>query len=175
MTTAWTNPTLITQYAEPGGEDMHLLWDDSNNFNELRNLDGHTVGTLKPLIHIARSPKLDVVNKTYYIRLTGYNFVNLPSVVSGIELRLTANRGGRITDDTVQLCLNDDFFGDNNATLSLDPMKIYGGDTKLWGLKTIQVSDVQNPSFGITLRFRSHPSWPHKTPIDIDAVEMRIH
>jgi len=104
MTTAWTFPTNISQYPEEGGEDAHIMWNEENNLSELRSNDGRSIQTNGTLHHIARSPKHDLRNKTYYIRATGFNFRNLPDVISGIEVRLNVRRYGRATDDTIQLC-----------------------------------------------------------------------
>lgn len=175
MTSSWTNPTIVTQYAEEGGENVHVLWDDTDNFANLKHTDGYGVGTMGYLEHIARSPKTDTTNKTYYIRATGYNFVNLPETISGIEIRLTANRRGRITDDTVQLCLNNNLIGENRATLAVNPLKVYGGETDIWAVDNLSIEDIRDNSFGVVLRFKSHPSWPHRDAVFVDSVEIRIH
>jgi hypothetical protein len=174
MTTEWTLPTTIIQYAEPGGEDAHISWLDDGGFYGLKSLDGKSVRTTRDLFHTARDPRHDLTDKTYYLQLTGFNFTNLPTTLSGIEMRLIINRYGRITDETIQLCLNDSLIGENQASLDLEVKKIYGGENFLWnGNLTIQ--DVQDPSFGVSLRFQSHPHWPHRSSPLIDAVELRIH
>jgi hypothetical protein len=169
MTTAWTTPTIITQYADPGAELHHISWNDVDNYN------GHMpIKTSKDLLHIARSPKLDVTMKTYYLSLSGFNFVGLPEIILGIELKLTGKRRGRITDETVQILLNNEPIGKNQASLDLNPQKIYGGETDLWET-AITPNDIQNNIFGILIRFQSHPHWPHKDTAFIDSVEVRIH
>lgn len=174
MTTEWTLPTTIIQYAEPGGEDAHVPWFNVDNFHGLKSLDGKAVRTSRDLFHTARDPRHDLTDKTYYLNLTGFNFTNLPTTISGIEMRLSINRYGRITDETIQLCLNDALIGENQASLDLEVKKIYGGENFLWnGNLTIQ--DVQDSSFGVSLRFQSHPHWPHRSSPLIDAVELRIH
>jgi hypothetical protein len=175
MATAWTNPTTIIQYAEEGAETHHISWDDTDDFASMKSRNGQSVGRMGQLEHIARSPKHDITNKTYFIRATGYNFKNLPSVVSGIELKVTARREGRVTDDTIQLCLNQEVIGDNRADLKINPIKVYGGETDLWGVDNITLSTLQDSSFGVVLRFKSHPSWPHRSAAFIDSVEIRIH
>ena len=79
MTTIWTLPTIISQYDEPGApvddEMSNVAWDDSSNFQELLNI-GNSLLTKKNLQHIARSPKYDLRNNTYFISLSGFNFVN---------------------------------------------------------------------------------------------------
>jgi hypothetical protein len=175
MTTAWTLPTIFSQYAEPGGEEAHVQWNDSTQFRELRNLNDGFVCTQKPLLHIARSPKHDILMKTYFLKTTGFQFRDIPTVISGVECKLTMNRSGRIMDDTVSLYYNDDVIGENQATMELAPIKTYGGETSIWNSKFITREMLQNNSFGVVIRFKSHPNWPHKSTPLVDAVELRIH
>jgi hypothetical protein len=174
MTTEWTLPNTVTQYAEQGGEDGHISWLEVDNFNSLKSFDGKSVRTSRDLIHIAREPRRDITEKTYYLKITNFNFVGLPQTLNGIELKISMNRVGRITDDTVQLCLNDDLIGLNQASLDLSLIKIYGSETDKWGTN-LTMQDIQNSSFGIVLRFQSHPNWPHKSTPLVDSVELRIH
>lgn len=171
MTTAWTLPTSISQYVETDAEDIHISWDDTS-FNNLTSITGRALGTTKPLYHIARSPKHDLKTKTYFLKLGGFRFEDIPNVISGIEVRLSSKRYGRITDETIQLSLNDELVGDNKATLMVSPIKTYGGENDTWG---INPDDVLEPSFGIIIRLQSHPNWPHRDGAQIDAVEIRIH
>ena len=164
MATNWSLPSIITQYAESGAEDVHLLWD----------LTEQRLKTSGQLQHIARSPKHDLRNKTYFLKLQGFNFTSAPEVLSGIALRLAVSRRGRITDETIQLCLGEDLVGDNLASLSLDPMKTYGGETNLWNT-SLSITDILTPEFGVVLRFQAHPHWPHRDAAFIDAVEIQIY
>jgi hypothetical protein len=175
MTTSWTNPTTITQFAETDAENVHIPWDSVNNFADIKNDNEQGVGTMQGLYHYARSPEADINSKSYYIRATGYNFQNLPSTISGVELRLKTKRGGRVTDDTVQLCLNGEDIGENRANLVVNPLKYYGGEDDFWGLENIPVSTIQNNTFGVTLRFKSHPQYPHRDAVFVDCVQIRIH
>lgn len=174
MTSNWALPRTISQYAEDGGESAHISWEEIDNFSALKSLDGKSVKTTSDLIHIARDPKSDIKQKTYYLKITNFNFENLPSELNGIELKLSMKRHGRITDETVQLTLNDQLIGSNQADLDLLPVKIFGGENSLWN-STLSINDILNPTFGIALRFQSHPRWPHKSSPFIDAVELRIH
>lgn len=175
MTTPWTTPTIVEQYSEEGAENVHIPWDSTNGFANLKSSNEQSVGTMDALYHISRSPKHDINSKTYYLRATGYNFTNIPEVVSGIEVRVKANRRGRVTDDTVQLCLNRELIGENMASLDLAPIKVYGGPEDLWAATNLSIVNVTDSSFGVVLRFKSHPKWPHRDPIFIDTVEIRIH
>ena len=175
MTSNWALPTSIIQYAETGAEDFHVSWIEVNNFYGLKHQDARGVQTSRDLLHIAKQPSHDLVEKTYYLKLSGFNFLNLPrSTVSGIEVRLSMQRHGRITDDTIQLVKSDQLVGDNHATLNLDPVKVYGSATDNWN-STVSIPDLENGNFAVVIRFKSHPNWPHKTSAMVDAVEIRIH
>ena len=173
MNSNWALPTSVTQYAEPGA-DNHVSWVDDNEFYSLKNLDGRSIKTSRDLLHIAVQPRHDLVEKTYFLKIVGFNFINLPTTLSGIEMKLTMNRYGRISDETIQLCLNNELIGDNKTDFDLAPIKIYGSDIDKWNAN-ITIADIQRPSFGVILRFRSHPNWPHKSSALIDAVELRVH
>lgn len=175
MTTSWTTPTTISQYAEQDSEDFHVKWDDSNGFVDLMSTNEQSVGTMGSLYHIARSPKTDIINKTFYIKATGFNFSNIPDEISGIEVRIKMNRRGRVTDDTVQLCYGDDIISENKADLIILPVKVYGDSTDTWNIKSLTSIDLTSGLFGIILRFKAHPKWPHRDAAFIDSVEMRIH
>lgn len=174
MISNWALPRAISQYAEEGGETAHISWIERDNFSGLKQLDGKSIQTSTDLLHIARDPKIDLTQKTYFLKITNFNFSNLPTLLTGIELKLTMKRQGRITDETIQLCVNDELIGDNQATLILDPVKIYGGTNTLWNSNLTKL-DIEQESFGIILRFQSHPRWPHKCSPLVDAVELRIH
>jgi hypothetical protein len=173
MTSNWALPTTITQYAEEGAESAHVSWID-DGFSAVKNKDGKSIKTSRDLLHIARDPKKNIKEKTYFLKITGFNFINVPDVISGIEMKLSMNRFGRITDDTIQLTVGNSLKGENQANLILDPIKIYGSESNKWE-SNVTKSDVLDSSFGVVIRFKSHPHWPHKTSALIDSVELRIH
>jgi hypothetical protein len=163
MTTNWATPSTIIQAAEEGAESVHISWDTQS------------ISTTEPLYHIARAPKHDLKSKTYFLTFSGFNFIGLPDTLTGIELRLTAKRRGRVMDETIQLCLDNNLVGDNKASRSLDVTKLYGGENDLWNTENLSITDITSPTFGVKLRFQSHPDWPHRDPILISAVELRIY
>lgn len=173
MPTLWTSPTAVIQYPEAGGEPTDTAWDTANNLQELTSVGSGSLQSLGYLFHSSRSPKLDVKNKTYFLQTTGYNFQNLPRTLSGIEVRLTARRYGRATDDTIILCLGGNSVGENHAVSEVSPQIVYGNGTDLWNTN-LTIGDIQDPTFGAIIRFQAHPTWPHKDPVLIDAVEIRI-
>jgi len=175
MTTPWAFPSTITQYTEPGTDEIFVSWDDSDEFRQIKQQDGRALQSVGALEHIARSPKHDLKNKTYYLKATNFNFQYIPDAISGIELKIVARRYGRVVDDTVQLLVNDVISGENKATLEIKPEKIYGGEFDLWSIDSITKTDLESVEFGVVIRFKAHPDWPHKDPVLIDSVEMRIH
>ncbi|NDG78994.1 MAG: hypothetical protein EBX47_06140 [Synechococcaceae bacterium WB8_1B_057] len=174
MSTNWALPNNVSQYSESGAEDRHVSWNDERNFSALKIKDQTHIKTNRELLHIARDPKHDIIEKTYFLKITNFQFTNIPSTISGIEVKLTMNRFGRITDDTIQLTLDDNLIGNNFADLNLSPIKTYGSFNDLWNT-SLTPADVSNASFGIVLRFQSHPKWPHRSSALIDAAEIRVH
>lgn len=169
MTTQWTSPTVVEQYVEDGAEAVHVAWKETE-------LTGNTVITTDgTLLHLARSPKVDYKNKTYYLKATGFNFTNVPENISGVELRLNTDRRGRVSDETIQLLVNNAPVGDNQATLVLDPIKHYGGENSIWGLDSLSKEEILNSGFGVLIRFKAHPDWPHRDEAKIRAVQLLIY
>jgi hypothetical protein len=174
MTTVWTPPSLISQYAEPSAEDIHIPW-NALEFSAVTAFDQQRLGLNGVLSHIARSPKHDTLSKTYFLKFQGFNFKNLPDSISGVEVKLCADRRGRVTDDTVQLIVNNAAVGSNKANLNLDPIKYYGSPTDKWEVPSLSTADLANSNFGLLLRFKSHPNYPHSDPAFINSIELRIY
>lgn len=173
MTTSWFYPNSVTQDYEV---IEHISWNDVNNFSSLKHPDGNFCTLSAPLLHIANSYTNDIKMKTWYLYLTQFNILPavIPTTISGIEVEINMNRGGRITDETIQLLYNNDLIGENRANFDLSPNKFYGGSTDVWGL-TPTSALLTNSTFGIAVRFQSHPSWPHNEYPRIDYIRIRIH
>jgi hypothetical protein len=167
------NPTTITQYPEPGADTAHIPWRE-DEFQSLTSPNGTSVELNGSLHHIARAPDADLRNKTWFIQATGYRLNSLPSQLNGIVLNLHSQRRGRVTDDTVQLCLGGKLIGKNQADLSINTLKTYGSPTDLWGTD-LSIEDIMDPSFGIVVRFQSHPTWPHRDGAFIGALDLVIY
>jgi hypothetical protein len=166
MPTDWFYPNSVSQHAEV---EQHIAWtDNGTSFSQIKKLDGTFLTTVKDLLHISNYTVNDIKMKTHYLYLKDFRIVP-PAAVAGIEVEVKVNRGGRITDDTVQLMYADQFIGDNQADFKLDVQKLYGRSTDLWGITdTVILSD---PEFGIGVRFQSHPSWPHRESPKLDKRE----
>lgn len=172
MTTNWTLPSLVTQYAE---DESHIPWNEVDDFSAIKTMNGKGTSTASPLLHIARQPRNDIKMKTHFLKATGFNFINLPDTISGITCKVTMNRHGRIADETVQLTYNGELIGENYATTNLNPISVYGGEADKWKITDINTTMIQDSSFGIVLRFRSHPQWPHSTTPTLYSIELQVH
>ncbi len=171
MTSNWALPQIIEQYAE--SEEHDVSWNSENNFQSIKTKNNKFLKTSRDLLHIARDPRSNIKEKTYFLKCTNFNLINVPEQISGIELKLTSNRFGRITDDLIQLTLNSNLIGENFADFDLSPIKIYGNSTDNWSSNLTRDQILSN-FFGIVLRFKSHPNWPHRSSMLIDSVELRI-
>lgn len=171
MFTPWKYPTTVRQYAE---DPTHVAWDDSNNYNELFYPDRARLRTKTELFRISNYTARDITSTTNYLETSGYNFDIGNMLVMGIQVRLVSRRGGRIMDECVALSGNGEIRGVNKADVLLDPEKFYGGVEDMWGL-TLPDSFFADPSFGVTLRFQSHISTPHRDAMFIDSIAIRLN
>ena len=179
MTTSWTRPSTIRQYAEA---DTHIAW-RSEHFVDMQSVSVGGLETVAPLLHISRSPKTDIIYKTYFLELTGFNFINLPDTISGILAVIDMDRGGRIADDTIQLTYQGNLIGENkpagiinprNGASLLSPKTNYGGPTDKWDIKDLTLEMIADPTFGITVRYQGHPHWPHKSLPTLRSIQLQI-
>ena len=176
--TTWTKPTDITQ--TPELED-HIQWQrGADNFD--LNREAGIIQSSKPLLYISNDGHAPLRMKTWYIHFTGFQFENLPDTISGLELKTSIRRKGRIVDDTVQLRHNGDFIGENKINhrtddlghLPINNVTSYGGFDDLWGAELTK-SLLLDPTFGVTLRLQSHLFYPHRETVLIDSVELRVY
>lgn len=170
MPTQWTYPTIVTQHAEV---EQHIPWVESK-FNAIKTPDiSNYLTTTKELLHISNFTTNDIKMKTYFLFATGFNFINLPDIPVGIEVEVNVLRGGRLTDETIQLILNNEAVSGNKADYLLDMNKIYGSETDMWEL-TIDPINIATSDFGVGIRYQSHPSWPHRESPRLDYIRMRV-
>jgi len=171
MTTNWAFAGTIIQQAEV---IQHAKWrgEDTGFYGIKTDLYG-AVGTDSDLYHIANPTVNDVKTKTYFLYLTNFNLGNVPDIISGIEVLIEMNRKGRVTDETIQLRYNNEFIGRNMADFKLDQQKIFGSSTDNWSTELTK-SMVIDTSFGVGVRFQSHPNWPHKDSPLINYIKLRV-
>ena len=175
-TSSWYTPNSITQNLD---EDPKLIsWKTPLSFPIL---------TSKDLVHIAGTggpgPSMtDLRNKTTMLSFTNFNFLNVPDSITGVELQISIDRFGRISDSDVFLCYNGDPIGVNKTNYDQDVenhlinfnKNIYGGATDFWGAE-LTPDMIQDPSFGIMLRVQSHPFYPHRCGCTVRQVSLRYY
>ena len=115
------------------------------------------------------------------------------AALTGIEFRLGIQRAARIEDLLIQLTLNGELIGDNIAS-TVNPVEsnmytgeymdspippqpvgdfnIYGAADNLWGT-TLSSIDIQDPSFGIVISFKSNEIYPHTDLCYVNQVALR--
>jgi hypothetical protein len=164
MPSSWTYPSIVTQFAD---SDHHVRWlNVGNDFFSLNQIRAE-----RDLLHISNPNANDLRETTYYLLFRGWEWEDLPVTISGIEVMVNLKRVGRITDDTIQLYYNQ-AIGDNKANAEISDEKILGGETDLWGYD-LTPEIVTDDNFGVLLRLKSHPSWPHKCTPNITHIQIR--
>lgn len=166
----WHYPTKVKQVAEV---EEHVSWNADHDFISVKYNDSRFLTTTKDLLHIATFDGHDIKMKTYYLFLSDFKFVDLPTTITGLTVETSVRRGGRITDDTVQLMNSDEFIGENLANFGVDQVKTYGGLVSEWGTP-ITKQQLESASFGVGIRFKSHPSWPHRESPKLEYVRVRV-
>jgi hypothetical protein len=171
MTTNWAFAGTIIQEAEI---PQHARWrGEDTGFSGIKSDLYGAINTETDLYYIANPTVNNRRTKTYYLHLTNFALTNVPDVISGVEVIIAMNRRGRITDETIQLRFDNEFIGDNRADFKLDQTKIFGNETDTWNCDLTKEM-VSDSSFGVGLRFQSHPSWPHKDSPLINYVKLRV-
>ena len=162
----WYYPISVTQFAE---DDSHIAWQSNGNFVYIRGRDSFQTKTVAPLRHIPLSFSQSVRNTTWFLYCR-FLLNQEPGTVTGLEVQLSIDRGGRVVDDTIQLYKNDEKIGENNASMDLSTLKKYGNT---WGLDWDNPYILTSGDFGVLLRFQSNFTTPHNTVPSIDFVRMR--
>jgi hypothetical protein len=133
------------------------------------------------LFHVSNPACGDLINRTQAL-LFKFNITSLSDVISGVELRVVAQRNGRATDEQIQLSYQDQPLGNNNfqymtdedGHLPLHNDATYGGPTDLWGAE-LTPEILQDPSFGVILKFQGHPYYPHSSGMFVDHISLTIY
>lgn len=147
-----------------------------------RTLSDGRFQTDNVLRHISNPACGDLRNRTQTLAFLNFGMAGLPTTISGIELRVKSQRNGRIADDQIQLFYQGDVIGVNNFYYETDidghlPIRndsTYGGPTDLWGA-TITPTMLQDPEFGVVLKFQSHPYYPHSSGMQINLVSLTVY
>ena len=175
--TTWYTPFNITQHAE---YEKNIQWQRGAGNYDL-NLATAPLQTVREVLYISNDGHAPLREKTWFLHFTDFR-IEAPATISGIELRTTIRRKGRILDETVILRHNDIVIGENKINYNLDDMNhvpisnvtSYGGPTDIWSA-SLTKEIVEDASFGITLRLQSHVFYPHRETPLIDSVELRVY
>jgi hypothetical protein len=169
-------PTMVAQL----GEEPNIPWLPTVSSDEA-SLVQRRWQTVNPLRHISNPASGNLRDSTYALVCTGFNIPALVEI-NGIELRVLAQRNGRIADEVIQLTYQNSAIGRNNFYYETDeegrlPLfndTTYGGTDDLWGAD-ITTNILQDPSFGVILKFSSHPYYPHSSGMLVDSVSLTIY
>lgn len=188
-----------TPFLAPATVNQVQIFDSINQLNSIpwRNLNCLSdnisyAETVKPLHTISGLWMEKFLSKTNELWLTGFNFTNTSTLV-GIEFQLGIQRAARIEDLLIQLTLNGELIG-NNLASTVNPVEsnmytgeymdspipptpvgdynIYGDPANLWGT-TLTSADIQDPTFGIVIAFRSNEIYPHTDLCYVNQVALR--
>lgn len=169
-------PSIVTQL----GEEPNIAWVSTVPSNGIFLLQRRWQSA-QPLKHIANPASGPIRDSTFALICTGFNIPQVDEI-NGIELRVIGQRNGRITDETIQLTYQGSAIGVNNFNYETDeegrlPLfndTTYGGTDDLWGAD-ITTNILQDPSFGVILKFSSHPYYPHSSGMLVDSVSLTIY
>lgn len=172
-------PSRVIQFSE--AEDQETSWiSDKFAPNNLPPVD-FKIRTSRDLKHIANPACGDLRDQTWTLKYTGFNIPE-GTVAIGIQLDIIAQRNGRIVDEIIQLTYQDSSIGENNFVYITDEEghllikneSTYGGLGNFWGTE-ISPELLSDPSFGVILKFQSHPYYPHSSGMIIESVSLTIY
>jgi len=187
-TTAFLFPTTVNQVSIPN-EITGIPSIDWTGLEYISNTGSYAVSK-RPLYTISGLWMEKFLSNTSQIWLTNFNIPTNPNTLTGIEFQLNIQRAARIEDLIIQLTLNGELIGENQAswvnpvqsdmytgdfTEPLNPVgdyNVYGGQTNLWGT-TLTNTDVTDPTFGVVISFKSNTTYPHSDLAYVDRVALR--
>ena len=161
--------------------DQEVSWKTNSNF-DTNFLLGFRWSTVRSLLHRSNPATGDLRDRTWQLHCTNFNMTDLPNTITGIQLDLMSQRNGRIVDETIQLVHQGEPIGNNNFMYILDSeghfylnnQTSYGGPTDLWGAELTK-DMLEDPSFGVILKFQSHPYYPHSCGMFLDSVSITVY
>ena len=188
MNTQFYNPTAITEHTifnEVTGHDS-IGWDVGNTISQ-----NNYATSKQPLYTISGLWMEKFLSNTSELWCTNLNIPDNNLPVIGIQFFLDMHRFSRIEDLRIQLILNDELIGDDQAS-PVDPVQsnmytgdnspllpiigdanVYGGVNKMWGT-ALTNEDIANPSFGIAISFRSNQVYPHRDLVIVNQIGVGI-
>lgn len=161
--------------------DLEIDWTNSITGNS-KHLLGKKWRPVANLEHRSNPASGDLRNRTRELWCTDFQFTGLPAVITGLELTIIAQRNGRVMDEIVQLVYQGQKIGNNNFFYEQDPEgglavknnTQYGGPTDLWGVELTKEM-LEDPSFGVVLKFCAHSYYPHRSGFYLDTVSLTVY
>ena len=182
MITQWRQARTLTELPEDGG----IAW-AMPNVNAAAAVDTNKLKLVQDLESLSNSTHNRaglITTFTNQLVLSNFGF-DVAGPIQGIEVEVISQRRNRICDKRIRLYL-DGRVGKDHSQKSgwLDTYMnfvgtcendfIYGAADDLWEVNLTDTI-VNDPAFGILLQFESHPVTPHKDPLFIEQVSMRVH
>ena len=172
-------PTVVVQQSENPTQEIGWLSSPTANIG---NLLQSVWRTERDLTHFANPATGDLRSRTQSLVCTNFNISDLPEVITGIQVNISAQRGGRVVDEVIQLTYQDSVMGKNKVNYMTDseghlPItneSVYGGPTDLWAVE-LTPDMLRDPSFGVSLKFQSHPYYPHRCGMMLYAVSLTVY
>ena len=173
-------PYSPTQVLGAQPTEYEVTWTMQGVSNSNNTLDSRWI-TERSLRHLSNTATGDIREQTQSLLFVGFNITDATNIV-GIGLDVAGNRNGRIVDQIVQLTYQGEPLGENNFSyitdveghLPITNLSTYGGPTDLWGAQ-LTPEIVQDPSFGVILKFQSHPYYPHRDRMILDRVTLTLY
>ena len=133
------------------------------------------------LVHLSNPAAGDYRTQTTTLVCTNFSIPTL-SEINGIQLEIKAQRFGRIVDQLIQLTYQGSAIGqnktnyitDNLGTFPITNDSTYGGSTDLWGYD-ITPEMLNDPSFGVLLKFQAHPYYPCKQSMNLYTSTLTVY
>ena len=188
MNTQFYNPTVIIEHTifnEVTGHDS-IGWDVGNAISQ-----NNYATSKQPLYTISGLWMEKFLSNTSELWCTNLNIPDNNLPVTGIQFFLDMHRFSRIEDLRIQLILNNELIGDNQAS-PVDPVQsnmytgdnspllpiigdanLYGEVNNMWGT-SLTSEDIANPSFGIAISFRSNQVYPHRDLVIVNQIGVSI-
>jgi hypothetical protein len=161
--------------------DQEISWQNIPSVNETYLLNSRWK-TVDELTHLSNPATGDLRTRTWASVCTKFNIPLITTEILGISLTINAQRNGRIVDEIIQSTYQGQLIGVNNFSyetdieghLKLTNKTTYGNETDLWGA-SITKEILNDPSFGVILKFQSHPFYPHQCGMFLDSVCLTVY
>lgn len=172
------NFPLTINYALLGENEIEWDLTASTTYGKIL---GSRLSTRGQLFHLSNPACGDLRNSTQALYFLNFQ-ITAPSIISGIEVNVKSQRNGRAADEQIQLIYQGSVIGKNNFKYITDedgnlPIKndtTYGSPTDLWDANLTPVM-LQDPSFGVVLKFQAHPYFPHRSGMMLDSVSLIVY